>query len=241
GLVIAVLSVLCIITLAVFAYRSIIAGRSTYYCIAACAATSMFMFQAILNVFGSVDLLPLTGVTFPFVSSGGTSMIVSWGMLAFLKAADTRQNASLAVRVHEKDPDKGLASVESVSAVDIYDPEDLYALLGEEYRKPARKAVKAEEKKIRKTEEKQARKEEKKQAHREEPERPAGTPGVRKEEPQHPKAVSYTEVSDDDFFGKFNPPSKTAKPKAEEDGPLTLDDIFGENGMFNSDGKGGKR
>ena len=32
------------------------------------------------------DLLPLTGVTFPFVSSGGTSMIVSWSMLAFLKA-----------------------------------------------------------------------------------------------------------------------------------------------------------
>ena len=92
GLVIAVLSVLCIITLAVFAYRSIIAGRSTYYCIAACAATSMFMFQAILNVFGSVDLLPLTGVTFPFVSSGGTSMIVSWGMLAFLKAAEREDN-----------------------------------------------------------------------------------------------------------------------------------------------------
>ena len=47
------------------------------------------IFQTILNVFGSVDILPLTGVTFPFVSNGGTSMIVSWGMLAFLKAADT--------------------------------------------------------------------------------------------------------------------------------------------------------
>jgi cell division protein FtsW (lipid II flippase) len=59
-------------------------------------------FQTILNVFGSVDLLPLTGVTFPFVSSGGTSMIVSWGMLAFLKAADTRQNASFAVSLNDK-------------------------------------------------------------------------------------------------------------------------------------------
>ena len=100
GLVIAILAVLCIVTLGVFAYRSIIAGRSTYYCIAACATTSLFMFQTILNVFGSVDLLPLTGVTFPFVSSGGTSMIACWGMLAFVKAADTRQNASLAVRVN---------------------------------------------------------------------------------------------------------------------------------------------
>lgn len=99
GLVIAVLAVLCIITLGVFAVRSIIAGRSTYYSIAACSATSLFIFQTILNVFGSVDLLPLTGVTFPFVSSGGTSMIASWGLLAFLKAADTRQNASFAIRL----------------------------------------------------------------------------------------------------------------------------------------------
>lgn len=103
GLVIAVLAVLCIITLGVFAVRSIIAGRSTYYSIAACAATSLFIFQTMLNVFGSVDLLPLTGVTFPFVSSGGTSMIASWGLLAFLKAADTRQNASFAIRLDNKD------------------------------------------------------------------------------------------------------------------------------------------
>ena len=249
GLVIAVLSVLCIITLAVFAYRSIIAGRSTYYCIAACAATSMFMFQAILNVFGSVDLLPLTGVTFPFVSSGGTSMIVSWGMLAFLKAADTRQNASLAVRVHEKDPDKGLASVESVSAVDIYDPEDLYALLGEEYIKPSRKDRKAEKKQARAAEPERTKvaepKPQPKPMAQPKPqpasERPAATPGVRREEPQHPKAVSYTEVSDDDFFGKFDSPAKARKAEKDEDGPLTLDDIFGENGMFNDNRKGGKR
>lgn len=113
GLVIAVLSVLCIITLSIFAVRLIIAGRSTYYSIAACAATSMFIFQTMLNVFGSVDLLPLTGVTFPFLSSGGTSMIASWGLLAFLKAADTRQNASFAIRL-----------VNSEEFDDDYEPED---------------------------------------------------------------------------------------------------------------------
>ncbi|MBQ0079512.1 MAG: FtsW/RodA/SpoVE family cell cycle protein, partial [Eubacterium sp.] len=65
GLIIAILAVVCIVTLGVFAVRSIIAGRSTYYSIAACGAMTMFMFQTILNVFGTVDLLPLTGVTFP--------------------------------------------------------------------------------------------------------------------------------------------------------------------------------
>ena len=55
--------------------------------------------QTILNVMGTLDLLPLTGVTFPFVSNGGSSMISAWGLLAFIKAADTRQNASFAVRL----------------------------------------------------------------------------------------------------------------------------------------------
>lgn len=92
------LSVLSIITLAVFAYRYIWAGRSTYYTIAACAAASIFLFQTILNVLGSCDLIPLTGVTFPFLSAGGSSMIAAWGLLAFLKGADTRQDASIAVK-----------------------------------------------------------------------------------------------------------------------------------------------
>ena len=102
GMIIAVLAVLSIITLSIFAVNSIMAGRSTYYTIAACSAMSMFLFQTILNVFGSLDLFPLTGVTFPFISNGGTSMMVSWGLLAFLKAADTRQNASFAISLSAK-------------------------------------------------------------------------------------------------------------------------------------------
>ena len=98
ALVIAALAVLSIVTLAVFAVRACRAGRSSFYTIAACAASSLLVFQTCLNVFGSVDLLPLTGVTFPFVSNGGSAMIASWGLLAFLKATDTRQNASFAIR-----------------------------------------------------------------------------------------------------------------------------------------------
>ena len=62
GLVIAVLTILCIITLAVFAVRACRAGRSSFYTIAACAATSLLVFQTCLNVFGAVDILPFTGV-----------------------------------------------------------------------------------------------------------------------------------------------------------------------------------
>ena len=47
---------------------------------------------------GEGDVYKRQGVTFPFLSNGGTSMIGAWGLLAFVKAADTRQNASFAVR-----------------------------------------------------------------------------------------------------------------------------------------------
>ncbi|MBM6887653.1 FtsW/RodA/SpoVE family cell cycle protein [Pseudoflavonifractor phocaeensis] len=107
GLIIAVLAVLAILTLAVFAVRASRAGRSTFYIIAACAATSMMVFQTCLNVFGAVDILPLTGVTFPFVSNGGTAMIASWGLLAYLKATDTRQNASFAIRLPSRKEERG--------------------------------------------------------------------------------------------------------------------------------------
>lgn len=98
GLLIAVLAVGSIITLALFAVRACRVGRSSFYIIAACAAGSLLVFQTCLNVFGSVDLLPLTGVTFPFVSNGGSAMMSAWGLLAFLKATDTRENASFAIR-----------------------------------------------------------------------------------------------------------------------------------------------
>lgn len=98
GLIIAVLAVGSIVTLAFFAARSVRVGRSSFYTIAACAAGSLLVFQTCLNVFGSVDLLPLTGVTFPFVSNGGSAMMSAWGLLSFLKATDTRENASFAIR-----------------------------------------------------------------------------------------------------------------------------------------------
>ncbi len=111
GLIIALLAVACIAALAVFAVRCCRAGRSSFYTIAACAATSLLVFQTSLNVLGSVDILPLTGVTFPFVSNGGSSMLASWGLLAFLKAADTRSNASFAIRTEKTHGEQWLGNL----------------------------------------------------------------------------------------------------------------------------------
>lgn len=102
GLIMAIAMVLAIAVLGVFVVRSASVGRSSFYTIGACAAGGILVVQTVLNVFGTVDLLPLTGVTLPFVSNGGSSMIACWGLLAFLKAADTRQNASMAVKLPSK-------------------------------------------------------------------------------------------------------------------------------------------
>lgn len=102
GLLMLVMAVLCIIALGVFCVRSAAVGRSSFYTIGACTAASIMLVQVILNALGTVDIVPLTGVTFPFLSNGGSSMICSWGLLAFIKAADTRQNASFAVRIAKR-------------------------------------------------------------------------------------------------------------------------------------------
>ena len=103
GLLMAVMLVLTVVGLAFFTIRSASTGRSSFYVIGAVTAAAVMVTQVILNALGTVDVMPFTGVTFPFVSNGGSSMIGAWGLLAFIKAADTRQNASFAVRVTGKE------------------------------------------------------------------------------------------------------------------------------------------
>lgn len=87
-----VLSALALLVL--YAGSDVTRSRSTFFSIASCAAAGMLLFQACLNVFGPTDVLPFTGVTLPFLSSGGSSMISVWGLMAFIKASDERTYAA---------------------------------------------------------------------------------------------------------------------------------------------------
>ncbi len=55
----------------------------------AVAAAAVLIFQTALNALGTVDILPLTGVTFPFLSNGGTSMLCAWGLLSLIQGGET--------------------------------------------------------------------------------------------------------------------------------------------------------
>lgn len=56
--------------------------------------TTFIGFQALVNIGGVLRLLPMTGITLPFVSHGGWSLITSFGMLGILLAVSHR-NASV--------------------------------------------------------------------------------------------------------------------------------------------------
>lgn len=90
GLLMGIAVLVCFVLVTVYAVQCAGASRSAFYAIASCAAAGMLLFQTALNVFGITDLLPLTGVTLPFISRGGSSMICCWAMFAFLKAGDVR-------------------------------------------------------------------------------------------------------------------------------------------------------
>lgn len=90
GYIFGILLVLSFVGIAVSALVNSIASRSAFYSIASVAGAGMLLFQTALNIFGITDILPLTGVTLPFVSQGGSSMMCCWAVLAFIKASDVR-------------------------------------------------------------------------------------------------------------------------------------------------------
>lgn len=90
GVIVAIVLALSVALLMLYARAITTRARSTFYSISACCAAGLLVVQLSLNVFGATDILPLTGVTFPFISAGGSSVISCWGLLAFIKAADER-------------------------------------------------------------------------------------------------------------------------------------------------------
>ena len=90
GIIVAITLALAVALLVVYARAITTRSRSTFYSISACCAAGLLVVQLTLNIFGATDLLPLTGVTFPFISAGGSSIIGCWGLISFIKAADER-------------------------------------------------------------------------------------------------------------------------------------------------------
>ena len=60
--------------------------RSYFHTTLSVGAAAVFIVQMALNIFGSCNLIPFTGVTLPFISQGGSSMLACGILAGFLKA-----------------------------------------------------------------------------------------------------------------------------------------------------------
>lgn len=84
GLLMALLAVFMILLLLVTAVIN--SPRSYFHTTLTVGVCAAFIAQMSLNIFGSCNMIPFTGVTIPFISQGGSSMLTCGFMIGFLKA-----------------------------------------------------------------------------------------------------------------------------------------------------------
>ncbi|MBR2912721.1 MAG: FtsW/RodA/SpoVE family cell cycle protein [Oscillospiraceae bacterium] len=63
--------------------------KSYYHATMATGVVAVFVVQMALNIFGSCNLIPFTGVTLPFISQGGSSMVTCGFLVGMLKAGQS--------------------------------------------------------------------------------------------------------------------------------------------------------
>ncbi|MFH2050454.1 MAG: rod shape-determining protein RodA [bacterium] len=72
-------------------YRAVrIAGkcRSRFVSFVVFGSASIILFQLLVNIGMTLGVMPVTGLALPFVSYGGTSLVLSWTLVALLVLAD---------------------------------------------------------------------------------------------------------------------------------------------------------
>jgi len=85
------LAILIAVGVIVYAGTAVSLGAQDMFTkLLAAGFTAFIGFQAIVNIGGVLRLLPMTGITLPFVSHGGWSLITSFGMLGLLLAFSHR-------------------------------------------------------------------------------------------------------------------------------------------------------
>ncbi len=90
GLVGGAIVFLSVIIFVIAGVRTSLDARDMFTKLCAAGLTAFMGFQALVNIGGIVRALPMTGITLPFVSHGGFSLITSFAMLGMLMAFSHR-------------------------------------------------------------------------------------------------------------------------------------------------------
>jgi cell division protein FtsW (lipid II flippase) len=110
GLVGGALVVLSVIIFVIAGIRTSIEARDMFTKLCAAGLTAFVGIQALVNIGGITRALPMTGITLPFVSHGGFSLITSFAMLGMLMAFSHRNayDARAVARI-EREPEPSIA------------------------------------------------------------------------------------------------------------------------------------
>ncbi len=81
GSIISILIVCIFLFIAFRIVKRITESQNNFYKLALCGLTSLLIFQTFIHIGVNVNLLPTTGMTLPFLSYGGSSLLAS-GVLA---------------------------------------------------------------------------------------------------------------------------------------------------------------
>jgi len=107
---------LAIIILVIAGVRTSLQARDMFTKLCAAGLTAFIGFQALVNIGGITRALPMTGITLPFVSHGGFSLITSFAMLGILMAFSHRnaRDAQVTTRPKRKGQATGRQVLEAV-------------------------------------------------------------------------------------------------------------------------------
>src|SRR5467141_791400 len=110
GLAGGALVVLPPLTFVIAGIRTSIEARDMFTKLCAAGLTAFMGVQALVNIGGITRALPMTGITLPFVSHGGFSLITSFAMLGMLMAFSHRNAQDVrAVKKGQREPESDIA------------------------------------------------------------------------------------------------------------------------------------
>ena len=85
GVIFGILTLVMYVIIIVRGVSTAISARRGFYALIAMGVTAMLGIQTFIIIGGVLKLIPLTGVTMPFVSYGGTSMVSCMGLIGLLQ------------------------------------------------------------------------------------------------------------------------------------------------------------
>ena len=106
GMVGAIVVITLFLLLAYSGVRVALAAPDTFGALLAAGITAWICLQAFINIGVVVALLPITGITLPFISAGGSSLIISFAAIGILLSI-SRETVEKATWNDDATPDRG--------------------------------------------------------------------------------------------------------------------------------------